>query len=118
MCKANLAERYNTFNLKYTVAAICNTHTFESAHPQSYINAHTLTICRFEVNSLHINPIIGEIWLIYIHFQQKFPYFSNYVTCRDVFTNRIFYFQSVYTKRGFPKFGLFFSKTPGWFSLS
>ena len=44
-----------------TVAALCNAHAFESAHPQSYVIAHKLLICRFEVNCLHINPIIGEI---------------------------------------------------------
>ena len=46
---------------KYTVATLCNAHAFESAHPQSYFIAHKLLICRFEVNSLYINPIIGEM---------------------------------------------------------
>ena len=43
-----------------TVAMLCNAHAFESAQPQSYVIAHKLLICRFEVNLLHINPIIGE----------------------------------------------------------
>ena len=45
----------------FTVATLCNAHAFESAHPQSYIIAHKLLICRFEVNFLHINQIIGEM---------------------------------------------------------
>ena len=30
------------FDLIYTVAALCNAHSFESAHPQSYVIAHKL----------------------------------------------------------------------------
>ena len=100
---------------------LCNAHAFESAHPQSYVIAHTLPICRFEVNFLHINPIIGQIWLIYIHFQQYFPYFSNYVTfyCAETCLPTAYFTSSRYIlKRGFLKFGLFFFETPGWFSLS
>ena len=97
---------------------LCNAHAFESAHPQSYVIAHTLPVCRFEVNFLHINPIIGQIWLIYIHFQQKFPYFSNYVTfyCAEICLPTAYFTSSQYIlKHGFPKFGLFLSKHPAGF---
>ena len=88
-----------------TVAALCNAHAFQSAHPQSYVIAHKLLICRFEVNCLHINPIIGEMWLIYINFEQNFILFQQLwqlLLHRDLFTNRIFYFQSVCAKTRFP----------------
>ena len=100
------------------VAALCNAHAFESAHPQPCIIADTLPTCRFEVNFLHINPIVGQIWLIYIHFHQKFPYFSNYVTfyCAEICLPKAYFTSSRYIlKRGFPKFGLFFSKHPASF---
>ena len=34
-----LAEKENVKTL-YTVAALCNAHAFESAHPKSYVIAH------------------------------------------------------------------------------
>ena len=71
-------------------------------------------MCRFEVNVLHINPIIGQIWLIYIHFQQKYPYFSNYVTfyCAKICLPTTYFTSSRYIlKHGFLKFGLFFLNT-------
>ena len=82
---------------------------------------HNLTlslICRFEVNCLHINPIIGEILLIYINFQQKFPYFSSYDTfyCIEICLPTAYFTSSrCVLKRGFPKFGLFFLKRPAGF---
>ena len=82
---------------------------------------HNLTlslICRFEVNCLHINPIIGEIFLIYINFQQKFPYFSSYDNfyCIEICLPTAYFTSSrCVLKRGFPKFGLFFSKCPAGF---
>ena len=42
-------------------AALCIAHGLESAHPQSHVVAHKLLICRFDVNFLHKNPIIGQI---------------------------------------------------------
>ena len=54
-------SNHNFFLFLFTVAALCNTHAFESAHPQSYVIAHKLLICHFEVNCLHINPIIGKM---------------------------------------------------------
>ena len=97
---------------------LCNAHAFESAHPQSYVIAHKLLICRFKVKFLHINPIIGQIWFIYIHFQHKFPYFSDYVTfyCAEICLPTAYFTSSRYIlKRGFPKFGLFFLKRPAGF---
>ena len=82
---------------------------------------HNLTlslICRFEVNCLHINPIIGEIFLIYINFQQKFPYFSSYDNfyCIEICLPTAYFTSSrCVLKHGFPKFGLFFSKLPAGF---
>ena len=82
---------------------------------------HNLTlslICRFEVNCLHINPIIGEIFLIYINFQQKFPYFSSYDNfyCIEICLPTAYFTSSrCVLKRGYPKFGLFFSKRPAGF---
>ena len=82
---------------------------------------HNLTlslICRFEVNCLHINPIIGEILLIYINFQQKFPYFSSYDNfyCIEICLPTAYFTSSrCVLKRGFLKFGLFFSKHPAGF---
>ena len=58
-----------------SVAALCNAHAFESAHPQSYVIAHKLRTCRFEVNSLHINPIIGENVINLYQFSTKFSLF-------------------------------------------
>ena len=82
---------------------------------------HNLTlslICRFEVNCLHINPIIGEILLICINFQQNFPYFSSYDNfyCIEIcLPTAYFTFSRCVLKRGLPKFGLFFSKRPAGF---
>ena len=82
---------------------------------------HNLTlslICRFEVNCLHINPIIGEIFLIYINFQQKFPYFSSYDNfyCIEICLSTAYFTSSrCVLKSGFRKFGLFFSKRPAGF---
>ena len=82
---------------------------------------HNLTlslICRFEVNCLHINPIIGEMFLIYINFQQKFPYFSSYDNfyCIEICLPTAYFTSSrCVLKHGFPKFGLFFSKRPAGF---
>ena len=92
---------------------LCNAHASESAHPQSYIIAHKLLICRFEVNCLHINPIIGEMLLIHINFQQNFPYFSSYDNfyCIEICLQTTYFtFSWCVLKYGFPKFGLFFSK--------
>ena len=75
---------------------------------------HNLTlslICRFEVNCLHINPIIGEILLIYINFQENFPYFSSYDNfyCIEICLPTAYFTSSrCVLKCGFPKFGLFF----------
>ena len=96
--------------MKLTVAALCIAHAFESAHPQSYVIAHKLLICCFEVNFLHKYPIIGEICLIYSHFQQNCPYFSSYVTfyCIEICLPTAYFTSSPYVlKCGFPKFGLF-----------
>ena len=82
---------------------------------------HNLTlslICRFEVNCLHINPIIGEILLICINFQQNFPYFSSYDNfyCIEICLPTAYFTSSrCVLKRGLPKFGLFFSKRPAGF---
>ena len=75
--------------------------------------AHLLLICRFDVNFLYKNPIIGQIRLVYIHFQQYFPYFSNYVIfyCAEICLPTAYFTSSPYMlKHGFPKFGFFFSK--------
>ena len=62
-----MIHRCSSSKNKYnTVAAFCNAHAFESAHPQSCVIAHKLLICRFEVNFL-----IGEILLIYIFIFNK-----------------------------------------------
>ena len=82
---------------------------------------HNLTlslICRFEVNCLHINPIIGEILLICINFQQNFPYFSSYDNfyCIEICLPTVYFTSSrCVLKRGLPKFRLFFSKRPAGF---
>ena len=94
----------------YTVAALCIAHAFESAHPQSYVIAHKLLIHCFGVNFLHKYPIIGEICLIYSHFQQNCPYFSSYVTfyCIKICLPTAYFTSSrCVLKCGFPKFGLF-----------
>ena len=57
-------------------------------------------------------------WLIYIHFQHKFPYFSNYVTfyCGEICLPTAYFTSSRYIlKRGFLKFRLFFLKHPAGF---
>ena len=75
---------------------------------------HNLTlslICHFEVNCLHIKPIIGEILLIYINFQPNFPYFSSYDNfyCIEICLPTAYFTSSwCVLKCGFPKFGLFF----------
>ena len=49
----------------------------------------------------------------FFHFQQKFPYFSNYVTfyCAEICLPTAYFTSSRYIlKRGFLKFGLFFPK--------
>ena len=74
-----------------------------------------LLIYCFDVNSLNENPIIGQISSIYVHFQQYFPYFSNYVTfyCAKICLPTAYFTSSRYVlKHGFPKFGLFFQNTP------
>ena len=82
---------------------------------------HNLTlslICRFEVNCLHINPIIGEMLLIYINFQQNFPYFSsydNFYCIKICLPTAYFTYSRCVLKCGFPKFWLFFSKRPAGF---
>ena len=100
-----------TKNTVYTVGALCIAHAFESAHPQSYVIAHKLLIRCFEVNFLHKYPIIGEICLIYSHFQQNCPYFSSYVTfyCIEICLPTAYFTSSrCVLKWGFPKFRLFF----------
>ena len=97
---------------EHTIATLCNTHAFESAHPESYIITPKLLTCRFEVNFLHINPMICEICLIYNHFQQNFPYFSSYVNfyCIEICLPTAYLTSSLCVlKCGFPKLGLFFS---------
>ena len=82
---------------------------------------HNLTlslICHFEVNCLHINPIIGEILLIHINFQPNFPYFSSYGNfyCIEICLPTVYFTSSqCVLKCGFPKFGLFFLKPPAGF---
>ena len=66
-------------NLKYRSRALYRP-CFRK-HPSAILHyCNKLLICCFEVNFLHKNPIIGQIWLIYINFQQNFPCFSSYVT--------------------------------------
>ena len=97
-------------NCTITVAALCIAHAFESAHPQSYVIAHKLLICCFEVKFLHKYPIIGEDCLIYSHFPQNCPYFSSYVTfyCFEICLPTAYFTSSwCVLKCGFVKFGLF-----------
>ena len=72
LCQPLMILKFNFFNLNngifniklaflHTGAALCITHAFDSAHPQTYVIAHKLLICRFNVNFLHKNPIIGQI---------------------------------------------------------
>ena len=94
--------------LNFTVAVLCIAHTFESPHPQSYVIAHKLLIHCFEVNFFHKRPIIGEICLIYSHFQQNCPYFCHYVAfyCVEICLPTTYFTSSwCVLKCGFPKFG-------------
>ena len=107
-----IADKFGKFIIFfiYTVAALCNTHAFESAHPQSYFIAHKLLICFFEVNFLQKHQIISEICLIYSCFQQNCPYFSSYVTfyCVKICLPTAYFTSSwCVLKCGFPKFELF-----------
>ena len=45
----------------HTGAALCIAHVFESTHTQSYVIAHKLLICRFDMKFLHKNPVISQI---------------------------------------------------------
>ena len=60
----------------------------------------------------------GVLFLVYINFQLKFPYFSSYDNfyCIEICLPTAYFTSSLCVlKRGFPKFGLFFSKRPAGF---